>query len=63
MTHPDILTVEKFGNLYRERAAEKIGCCLYCDEAVYDSGEAVESKDGLFCNMDCLSEFYEIRER
>ncbi len=63
MTHPDILTIEKFGSLYNECPAEKIGSCLYCGETVYDGTEAVESKDGLFCDMGCLCEYYEIQNR
>ncbi len=61
MTHPDIIDAERFGGV-RERRAHKIGECLYCEADVYDdNGDATMSTDGLFCNMECCCEYYEIR--
>lgn len=60
MTHPEIYQTEMFGSL--NCAPKKIGECLYCEAVVYDEGETVESQDGLFCDMDCLSEYYQIRK-
>lgn len=63
MTHPDIIATETFGSVRQMKAAEKIGECLYCESAVFDdSGEAVESTDGMFCDMDCCCEYYEIHK-
>lgn len=62
VTHPDILTIEKFGSLYNEASSEMIGRCLYCEGAVYEGTDAVESRDGMFCDMSCLCEYYEIHE-
>lgn len=61
MTHPDIIDAEMFGSL-KGREPQKLGECLYCEADVYDdSGEVVLSSDGLFCDMDCCCEYYEIR--
>ncbi len=63
MTHPEILIAETYGSL-PPRTAERIGECLYCDAVVFDnSGDAVVSTDGLFCDMDCCCEYYEIRKK
>lgn len=62
MTHPDIIAAERLGGIRQTRAADKIGVCLYCESVVFDdSGEPVESTDGIFCDMDCCCEYYEIR--
>ena len=58
MTHPDILTIEKFGGLNPKRFAERTGYCINCGRQVCE--DAVLSKDGVFCNMECLHEYYEI---
>lgn len=60
MTHPDILEAEAFG-CYTPGGREKIGECTYCEAALYDDEEVTESCDGLFCDMDCCCEYYEIR--
>ena len=61
MTHPDIIDADIFGSR-KGSDAQKRGACLYCEAGVYDdSGEAVLSGDGLFCDMDCCCEYYEIR--
>lgn len=61
MTHPDITETEIYGG-YKGSSAEKIGECQYCEADVYDdNGDAVVSNDGLFCDMDCCCEYYEIR--
>lgn len=61
MTHPDILTMERLGYLPRSRDPEKLGVCRYCESEIFDTDEPVESRDGLFCSMDCCREYYEIR--
>ena len=60
MTQPDIITAEIFGSYPPQDAEERLGECIYCEQPVYDDGEAVQSTDGLFCNMDCCCEYYEI---
>ena len=41
----------------------KIGECLYCESNIYESSDTVESTDGMFCDIDCCHEYYEIRKR
>ncbi|MEE1013450.1 MAG: hypothetical protein U0L92_03950 [Clostridia bacterium] len=61
MTHPDILKMERFGTLNPDVTPRKIGECHYCGESLYDDmPELTESKDGLFCDMACCHEYYEI---
>lgn len=60
MTHPDILTINRFGTLNPERLHDKIGRCLYCDTNIYESAEVIQSNDGIFCDMDCCREYYGI---
>lgn len=62
MTHPDIIFTEIYGSHPSERV-EKVGECLYCESVIYDdSDDVVESTDGMFCDMDCCCEYYEIRK-
>ena len=62
MTHPDILRMEKFGELYPAEENVAMGKCLYCGEMIYSSDlEYTESIDGVFCDMDCCHNYYEIR--
>ena len=58
MTHPDILTVEKFGGLNPRRLAEKPERCINCEGLVCE--DKVFSRDGVFCSMECVHEYYEI---
>ena len=60
MTHPDIIKAEIFGKCSPYDIEEYLGDCTYCGQPVYDDGEAVQSTDGLFCDMDCCCEYYEI---
>ncbi len=60
MTHPEITHTEMFGSL--NYSPRQVGECLYCEAVLYDEGEIVESRDGLFCDMDCCLEYYEIRK-
>lgn len=61
MTHPDILKMERFGNLNPNAMPRKTGTCLYCGEALYDDmPELTQSMDGLFCDLSCCHEYYEI---
>lgn len=63
MTHPEILMTEMYGSR-SERDASKIGSCAYCEAWIFDaSGDTVISQDGLFCDMNCCCEYYEIRKR
>ncbi len=62
MTHPDILAIERHGFLPLGKSGVKIGRCIYCEENIYDDSEPIESRDGLFCDMDCCCEYYEIRK-
>lgn len=60
MTHPDIITAEIFGGT-PAAGKSKIGECLYCEAVLCeDDGEVIESTDGLFCDMECCCEYYEI---
>ncbi len=62
MTHPDILKMERFGELEPTAQPRRIGECSYCGTLLYDHmGEVLESTDGLFCDMDCCHSYYEIR--
>lgn len=63
MTHPDILRVEKTGYLYGEPAEpKKIGTCIYCGLPIYDDdGDAYESPDGYFCEIECVLEYHNVR--
>lgn len=63
MTHPSIITIETYGVPQPEAENVKIGECLYCESNVYDTSDVVESTDGMFCDMDCCYEYYEIRKR
>lgn len=60
LTHPDIIGAETFGvdDIGKNR---KVGSCLNCEAAVYETSDTTESCDGLFCDMDCCREYYEIR--
>lgn len=61
MTHPDILKMERFGNLNPDAMPRKVGECLYCGEALYDDmPELTESTDGMFCDLACCHEYYAI---
>lgn len=65
MTHPDIRFAERYGyppeRLPRTR---QIGVCLYCGSEIYGGPEGyVKSFDGLFCDMDCCHNYYEIDSR
>lgn len=60
MTHPDIIKAEIFGSYFPLTAEECVGECLYCEKPIYNDGLAVKSTDGIFCNMDCCCEYYEI---
>ncbi len=63
MTHPEIITMEKTGIPYSADEKIKIGECLYCESNIYESSDTVESTDGMFCDIDCCHEYYEIRKR
>lgn len=63
MTHPDILKMERFGELYPTESARQVGFCLYCGQILFeDSPELTFSQDGSFCDMDCCHGYYEIRQ-
>ncbi len=61
MTHPDILKLERFGELEPAAEPRQIGECGYCGSPIYDHmTELAQSADSLFCDMDCCHEYYEI---
>ncbi len=61
LTHPDILDAEIHGCDNRE--SRKIGECTYCEADLFDDEDIIESCDGMFCDMECCCEYYEIRHR
>ncbi len=62
MTHPDILSTERYGYVRRQSKEESIGTCKLCGSDIFDGDEYVESYDGIFCDMDCCHGFYGIGE-
>ncbi len=63
MTHPDILKMERWGELSPTPEPRRIGECSYCGGLLYDQMEnLVAAADGMFCDMDCCHSYYEIRE-
>ncbi|MBQ4145193.1 MAG: hypothetical protein IJD36_01075 [Clostridia bacterium] len=61
MTHPDILKMERFGELNPSRKPRRIGECFYCGAPLFDNMTGiVRSVDGIFCDCDCCHENYEI---
>lgn len=61
MTHPEIVDAEIFGSRPYRDGADRMGRCLQCEAPVHRDTDAVESADGLFCDMSCCCEYYEIR--
>lgn len=61
LTHPDILNTEIYGCDADNNI--KIGECAYCEADLFDDYDIIESCDGMFCDMDCCFEYYEIRHR
>ncbi len=63
MTHPDILKMERLGDLNYLSEPRRIGECSYCGGLLYDRMDhLVAAADGMFCDMDCCHSYYEIRE-
>lgn len=60
MTHPDILAIERWGYKYPPPQPKVVGICKNCKRDITDDYEYYESKDGLFCNSDCLETYYDI---
>ena len=59
MTHPDILTIERFGYLHPESEPVVVGYCCQCGQPLYDDEENLEDEDGLlWCDTDCLMKYY-----
>ena len=58
--HPDIRAAELTGYPAGFRFSKPVGQCLYCGE--YIEGDYVKSFDGMFCNMECCHNYYEIKE-
>ncbi len=63
MTHPDILKMERDGCLDYPNEPKYIGDCLYCNHGLYDDYAHCESRDGMFCDLDCCHAFYNIEEK
>lgn len=62
MTHPDILKMERFGELDPMDSSIPMGKCVYCGEYLYhNQTELTESIDGFFCDLDCCHKYYEIQ--
>lgn len=63
MTHPDIKFIERYGYPpERLRYSRPVGVCLCCGSDIY-GGSYVKSFDGLFCDMECCHNYYEIDSR
>lgn len=64
MTHPDILQMERFGELpLYEPEPVKIGTCEHCGEDITDEYIYITDRDGnKFCCDDCFMEFYGYKE-
>lgn len=63
MTHPDILKMERLGELDYSPEPRRVGECSYCGGLLYDRMDhLVAAADGMFCDMDCCHSYYEIRE-
>lgn len=61
LTHPYITDAEIYDCDDREN--RKIGECTYCESDLFDDDDVIESCDGMFCDMDCCCEYYEIHHR
>lgn len=55
MTHPDILTMEKFGELEPMRDGRQIGECRCCGAPLYRryNPNIVFEDNNVFCNAQC----------
>ena len=57
MTHPDILAMERFGELHPGNDEERVGYCEECGRPIYDDqGDYWRCRaEGIFfCSEDCL---------
>lgn len=62
MTHPDIIKMERFGTLDPRSIPKLAGFCAECGTELWDnSPELVKSVDGLFCDIECCHEYYQIK--
>ncbi len=62
MTHPDILKMEKFGEMYLPEV-HMLGRCAACGQAITDEYTYCKNKDGfVFCDLECAKIFYGIEE-
>lgn len=62
MTHPTIRCCEDTGYPpYEQYRFQPVGKCLYCGNVITDEAH-IKSFDGIFCDMDCCRNYYEIKE-
>lgn len=62
MTHPDILKMERLGEIYPPKV-HMLGRCAACGQAIYDDEICWEADTGeLFCERDCIDRYYGIKE-
>lgn len=59
--HPDIRAAELTGYPAGYRFPKPVGQCLYCGDDIIE-GDCVKSFDGMFCDMECCHNYYEIKE-
>ena len=70
MTHPDIDFVERHGytreqmNFLKRAVGLKrtVGVCKECGCVIPEGDAYIKSADGVFCNIDCCHDYYEIEE-
>ncbi len=60
MTHPEIKEAELFGYPLHDMPSEPIGKCEFCGDDIYS--KHAKSSDGLFCDLTCCHNYYEIEE-
>ena len=61
--HPDIRAAERTGYPCGYKSIELVGHCMFCCEDIPEGRRYVESFDGIFCDMECCHEYYEIEEK
>ncbi len=64
MTHPDIDFVERHGYTREQMnfLTGPVGVCKECGCVIPEGDAYIKSTDGVFCNIDCCRDYYEIEE-
>lgn len=63
MTHPDIISAERYGYAQHQlKEHELIDVCDRCGSDIFNGDEYVESYDGIFCDMECCHKYYGIEQ-